>query len=86
VQFVVGLADVDSVTVSMARLVPNILTVEHAAYAILGAVASDTVSKIAIGTIIGRGSFATKIAVMAAICFVIAGLALGLTLTLLSTR
>jgi uncharacterized membrane protein (DUF4010 family) len=46
---VVGLADVDAVTVSMLRLTPETLTGAQAALAILAAVASDTVSKIAIG-------------------------------------
>jgi uncharacterized membrane protein (DUF4010 family) len=49
----------------MARLVPNTLSLEVAAYAILAAVASDTVSKVAIGAVIGRGRFAAEIAVMA---------------------
>ena len=40
---VVGLVDVDSVTIAMARLPSGILSLEGAAYAILAAVASDTV-------------------------------------------
>jgi uncharacterized membrane protein (DUF4010 family) len=76
---VVGLVDVDSVTISMARLVPNTLSLEVAAYAILAAVASDTVSKVAIGAVIGRGRFAAEIAVMALLCLSVAGVVLGLT-------
>ena len=52
---VVGLADVDAVTVSMLRLTPDNLSRAQAVSAILAAVASDTVSKVAIGAAIGRG-------------------------------
>src|SRR5262249_37732638 len=61
----IGLADVDSVTVSVAHLAPGVLTLEHGAYAILAGAASNTVSKAAIGATIGRGRFAAEIAVMA---------------------
>ena len=40
-----GFADVDAVTVAMARLVPQPLGVQGAAYAILAAVATNTLSK-----------------------------------------
>jgi uncharacterized membrane protein (DUF4010 family) len=80
---VIGLVDVDSVTVSMARLTPNPLGLEHAAYAILAAVASDTVSKVAIGAMIGRGWFAVEIGVMTLLCTVAASAALGLTFAML---
>jgi uncharacterized membrane protein (DUF4010 family) len=76
---VVGLADVDAVTVSMARLAPETLSARQAALAILAAVASDTVSKIAIGAAIGRGWFAAELAVMAAGCILIGGTAAWLT-------
>jgi uncharacterized membrane protein (DUF4010 family) len=79
---VVGLVDVDSVTISMARLTPETLALRHAGYAILAAVASDTLSKIAIGAVIGRGRFAAEIGVMALLCIAVGGAALGLTLTL----
>jgi uncharacterized membrane protein (DUF4010 family) len=82
---VVGLVDVDSVTISMARLTPSTLTFDSAAYAILAAVASDTVSKVAIGAVIGRGRFAAEIAVMAVVCLAAAGAVLGLTLALMTT-
>jgi uncharacterized membrane protein (DUF4010 family) len=79
---VVGLVDVDSVTVSMARLVPDPLSESHAAYAILAAVASDTLSKVAIGVVIGRGWFAAQLGIMTGICFGagVVGLALSLAL------
>ena len=76
----IGLADVDSVTVSLARMTPDPLTITSAAYAVLAAVASNTVSKVAIGALIGRGWFAVEIGAMATLCFVAAGAALGLTL------
>jgi uncharacterized membrane protein (DUF4010 family) len=77
---VVGLADVDSVTVAMSRLTPGTLTAGQAGYAILAAVASDTVSKIAIGAVLGRGWFAVEIAVMAFFCLGIGAGVLALLL------
>ena len=64
-----GLADVDAVTVSMARLTPQPLSLQDASLAILAAVVSNNVSKIGIGALVGRGAFAAEIAVMAALCF-----------------
>ena len=65
---VVGLADVDAVTVAMAKLVPQTLTSRGAALAILAAVTTDTIGKIALGAFIAGGRFALEIAVMAAVC------------------
>jgi uncharacterized membrane protein (DUF4010 family) len=62
-----GLFDVDAVTVSMTRLVPQPLTLQAGALAILAAVASNTVSKLAIGASLGRGRFAIDIALMSAL-------------------
>ncbi len=81
---VVGLVDVDSVTVSMLRLTPGTLTGEQAVFAILAAVASDTVSKVAIGAAIGRGWFAADLAAMAAACLGAGGAAAWLTFVFLS--
>jgi uncharacterized membrane protein (DUF4010 family) len=78
----IGLADVDSITVSMARLTPGLLSAESAAVAILAAVASNTVSKIAIGAVVGRGRFAYLIAVMALACLVTGAAVLAATLSL----
>jgi uncharacterized membrane protein (DUF4010 family) len=75
----VGLADVDAITVSMARLAPETLNPRDAALAILAAVASGTLSKVAIGAGIGRGWFAAEIAVMAAGCILLGGTAAWLT-------
>lgn len=76
---IVGLVDVDAVTVSLSRLVPGTLTAEQAVLAILTAVSTDTISKIGIGAAIGRGVFALEIAGMALACFLAGGLALWLT-------
>jgi uncharacterized membrane protein (DUF4010 family) len=83
---VAGLADVDAITVSTARLVPEPLKAEHAAVAILAAVASDTVSKVCIGAVIERGRFALLIAAMAAACLSAAGAALALTMALVGSN
>jgi uncharacterized membrane protein (DUF4010 family) len=64
----IGLFDVDAVTVSMARLAPQPLGVTQASLAILAAVASNTLSKIAIGAGIGRGLFALEVTAMAIAC------------------
>ena len=79
---VVGLADVDTITVSITRLTPGPLDAESAAFAILAAAASDTVSKIAIGAVVGRGWFAFLIAVMALACLIAGAVALAATLAL----
>jgi uncharacterized membrane protein (DUF4010 family) len=81
---VVGLVDVDAVTVSMARLTPDTLSRAQPVLAILAAVASDTVSKIAIGAAIGRGWFAADLAVLAAGCLAVGGAAAWLTFAFLA--
>jgi len=65
---VFGLADVDSITVSIARLTPELLSTESATVAILAAVASNMATKIVIGAAVGRGRFALLIAAMALAC------------------
>jgi uncharacterized membrane protein (DUF4010 family) len=74
--FALGLADVDAVTVSMARLAPQPLSLQDASFAILAAVLSNTLSKMAIGAAVGRGRFAIEIMLMSAACLVAGGLAL----------
>jgi uncharacterized membrane protein (DUF4010 family) len=81
---VVGLVDVDAVTVSMLRLTPDTLSRAQAALAILAAVASDTVSKVAIGAGIGRGWFAADLAVMALGCLALGGAPTWLTFAFLA--
>ncbi len=75
-----GLFDVDAVTVSMARLVPQPLDLVGGTYAILVAVASNTLSKLVIGGVVGRGWFAVDIAVMSAASAAAGLLALWLAL------
>jgi uncharacterized membrane protein (DUF4010 family) len=58
---VAGLADVDAVTVSITKLAPASLPVHAAALAVLVAVVSNTVSKLAIGVFVGGGRFAVVI-------------------------
>lgn len=76
-----GLFDVDAMTVSMARLLPHGLSVEGATVAILVGVASNTLVKVVIASIIGRGRFARDTAVAAAVCITGGGLVLLVTLS-----
>jgi uncharacterized membrane protein (DUF4010 family) len=78
----VGLADVDAVTVSMARLAPGPLSAGQAALAILAAVASNTLAKLGIGAAIGRHTFAAELALMTVASLVVGGAALWLTFAL----
>jgi hypothetical protein len=80
---VVGLVDVDAITVSVAGLTPAPLGIQEATIAILSAVATNTISKIAIGGIIGRGRFALEIIAMALACFTAGALALWTTWAIL---
>jgi uncharacterized membrane protein (DUF4010 family) len=78
----VGLADVDAVTVSMARLAPATLSPWQASLAILAAVASNTLAKLGIGTAIGRRVFAMELAAMTLGLIVAGGAAFWVTLAL----
>jgi uncharacterized membrane protein (DUF4010 family) len=82
---VVGLVDVDAITVSLASLSPQPLGIQDATIAILSAVGANTLSKIAIGGIIGRGRFALEIIAMALACFGAGALALWTTLAHLAS-
>jgi uncharacterized membrane protein (DUF4010 family) len=77
---VVGFVDVDAITVSLARLVPEPLGTVDAASAILTAVATCTLGKVAIAAVIGRGRFAIEIAGMAAGCLAVGAAALWITM------
>jgi uncharacterized membrane protein (DUF4010 family) len=77
-----GLADVDAITISMARLVPAPLSQLGAAEAILAAVASNMLSKLAIATVVGRGRFAGGLAAMTTACWLVGAGVLWATLTL----
>ncbi len=70
----VGLADVDAITISLARLVPAPLSALGAATAIMAAVASNVVAKLVMGGAAGKGAFAVELAIMTGLC-VAAGLA-----------
>lgn len=64
-----GLADVDAVTISSARLFPAPLDAFAASLAILVASASNTLSKLAIAIFIGRGRFAVELLAMTMACW-----------------
>jgi uncharacterized membrane protein (DUF4010 family) len=67
-----GLADVNAICISMARLVPAPLNQLGATEAILAAVARNMVSKLAIAAGIGRGRFAGEVAAMTVACWLVA--------------
>ncbi len=75
-----GLADVDSVTIAMARLVPEPLNGIGASEAILAAVASNMLSKLVIALTMGRGRFAGEIAVATVACWLAGALGLWASL------
>jgi len=77
---VVGLADVDAVTISLSRLTPDTIDARAAAVAILAAVASDTVSKVGIGAAIGRGRFALEIGLVSLACLLAGAVVFWVTL------
>lgn len=81
---IAGLVDVDAITVSLLHLTPDTLSQAHAVLAILGAVGSDTVSKVAIGAAIGRGWFAVDLAAMALGCLALGAAAAWLTFAFLA--
>ncbi|MSO53953.1 MAG: DUF4010 domain-containing protein [Rhodospirillales bacterium] len=58
---VMGVVDIDATTIATARLVPKPLDALTASFAILLAVTTDTVTKIAIGAVLGHGRFAAEI-------------------------
>jgi uncharacterized membrane protein (DUF4010 family) len=71
---VLGLADVDSVTVAMTRLVPHPLGEFDAGTAILVAVVSNMIAKLGLSVAFGRGRFAAGVAAMSLACWLAAGL------------
>jgi uncharacterized membrane protein (DUF4010 family) len=79
-----GLFDVDAMTISMSRLVPQPLDPHGASYAILAGVASNTFSKVVIGAFMGRGQFALAITVVSCGCVLAGWLTLLATLALLA--
>jgi len=79
-----GAADVDSVTISSVRLIPEPLSELAGAVAILAAVASNTGGKVVIGVLIARGKFGRQLAMLAALCIGIGGVAFAVTLQVLA--
>lgn len=77
-----GLADVDSVTIAMARLVPAPLDPLGAIEAILAAVATNMLSKLGIAVAIGRGRFAGDVAAMTVGCWLAGALGLWAAIVL----
>lgn len=69
-----GLFDVDAMTVSMARLAPETAGQGAAGWAILAGVASNTLTKIIISGVVGRGRFAVQVAAISLGC-IAAGIA-----------
>lgn len=80
---IIGLVDVDAITVSMARLAPQPLSIQGAALGIVAASTASTISKIAIGSALGGGRFAVEIAAMSLGCIAVGGLVLWATLALM---
>ncbi|MEO8313860.1 MAG: DUF4010 domain-containing protein [Pseudomonadota bacterium] len=72
---VMGLFDVDAMTVSMARLVPGRLTPDAATLAILTGVTSNTFVKVIISGVVGRGRFALHVAGICLACTIAGALA-----------
>lgn len=64
-----GLADVDAVTISLTQLVPDPLGPLAASLAILVAVVSNMVSKLAMAIFIGRGRFAAELTGVTVACW-----------------
>jgi uncharacterized membrane protein (DUF4010 family) len=57
-----GIADVDAVVISVARLAPQLLSVDFAGFAALAAVATNMISKLAISLVVGRLPFSMAVA------------------------
>lgn len=71
-----GLADVDAVSVTMARLSPSPLSGFAASAAILVAVLTNMISKLAIAASVGRGAFAVQVAGVTVVCLLAGAAAL----------
>jgi uncharacterized membrane protein (DUF4010 family) len=65
---VIGFVDVDAITVSVARLVPDPLDARGASLGILAAAATGTAGKAAISAMLGSRRFALDVGVMAGAC------------------
>jgi uncharacterized membrane protein (DUF4010 family) len=67
-----GFFDVDAMAVSMSKLVPESLSVRAGAFAILTGVTANTLSKVVIAALLGRGSFAFRYTAISIACMLIA--------------
>ncbi|MGE3147183.1 MAG: DUF4010 domain-containing protein, partial [Pseudorhodoplanes sp.] len=72
---VTGLGDIDAVAVSMTKLAPATLDLDHAAFAVLAAVLSNNVSKVAMGATIGGRAFAVAVGLATAAALLAGALA-----------
>jgi uncharacterized membrane protein (DUF4010 family) len=82
---IMGLFDVDAMTVSVTRLAPGSLPVEIATEAILAGVAANTATKVVIGAVVGRGRFAAIVSAVCVASAIVAGLVF-LAMTVLADR
>jgi uncharacterized membrane protein (DUF4010 family) len=76
---IAGFADVDAITVSVAKL--TTISARNAALAILAAVATNMVSKLIVGVLIGSRRFALYVAAFTLACFAAAGSAFWIMLS-----
>jgi uncharacterized membrane protein (DUF4010 family) len=75
-----GFVDVDAMTVSMARLMPEGLSPREGAYALLAGVATNVLTKVAISAMFGRRRLAVRLSVLTAACLLAGWLTLMVTL------
>jgi uncharacterized membrane protein (DUF4010 family) len=76
---IAGFADVDAITVSVTKL--TTISARNAALAILAAVATNMVSKLIVGVLIGSRRFALYVAAFTLACFAAAGSAFWIILS-----
>ena len=74
---VAGFVDVDAITVSITKLTS--ISAQSATLAILSAVATNTVSKLVVGVLLGSGRFALCLAGFVLACLAAAGIAFWIT-------
>jgi uncharacterized membrane protein (DUF4010 family) len=75
-----GFFDVDAMTVSMSRLMPQSLSPRMGAYAVLVGVAANNMTKVAISLVFGRRELAVRIASLALACLLAGWLGLVIML------
>lgn len=80
---IMGLFDVDAMTVAMTRLMPQSFGPRDTTLAVLTGVTSNTIGKLLMAALIGRGRFIWIVTAMSVGCVLVGGVALLLTLALL---